>query len=438
MYNIYKEKGDIKIIFNSIICILFCLGIFLIPFDKLPFLNYSSYSPSSIFPFFLAFLFIMLKKFSIMKYDKWLNIFISISIGHSLISGMYYNNINSSIKHIITLVVGFSIFYTTRYAFKIKGGSKAYIRILKLSLAISLVLGYLQLLNQLGGHFHFIDKITSLFVTQVYSGRIQLVSSEPSWAIMHLLTFGVLLFAYKGKNKFLLLATVLLFFLTFSVLGYGIVLFSLVFLGLISKNKYRIKILIIVALLILSTFLVIPYIIDKLNIQGYYVQRFDYRYLFSQQFLMQDSSGFMRIISPVIGLLEFIHFPFGYGGGFYYVHFQDYIMKYFSYGLNLREVQYNFLDPVNTTARNLLVKLLCEEGLLNTIFFILFLKKIFNICKNNYTKFIFCVALMLTINFDSYAFVDFWFLLGIVASKHFKDIKEHKHKKLKIVWGKKE
>ena len=58
--------------------------------------------------------------------------------------------------------------------------------------------------------------------------------------------------------------------------------------------------------------------------------------------------------------------------------------------------------------------------------------------KNNYTKFIFCVALMLTINFDSYAFVDFWFLLGIVASKHFKDIKEHKHKKLKIVWGKKE
>lgn len=417
MNNLETVKTGESLI-RTVVLILFLISLSLITYDKLPFLNYSSYSPSSVFTFIAAFIFIIVVGYKRESYDKWLVIFIIISTVHSLISGIIYNDIATAIKHIATLIIGFSVFVVVRYAFVHKKDNRLYERVLILSLIFPIFLGFLQMIYQLGFKFNFINKLTSFFVAHVYEGRIQLTSSEPSWAVMHLLSLGIIvLFASRKRTKFMFISMVILFFMSFSALGYGVLLFSFLLFGLITKNKHRVKILLFVCIILFFIFDVIPILIDKFNIQGYYIQRFDYRYLFSPEFLATDGSGFVRIVFPTIGLLQFLDFPLGYGGGFYYIHFKEYLLNHFSYGLIFPEVQYNTLiNPENANPRNLFIKVLCEEGIAGAMFFILFLIGVFKQCKTKYSKFVYCLALSLLLNFDSYAFVDFWLLIGILTS----------------------
>ncbi len=410
------------LIIRTLILILFLISICLISFDKLPFLHYSSYSPSSIFTFFGAFVLILILGYKVESYDKWLIIFLCISIIHSIISGIYYNNIEKSLNHIVTLLVGFSIFITVRYAFKNKEAqSNLYENILIVSMFVPLLLGYLQLLNQLGFHISFINRLTSIFAYKVYEGRIQMGSSEPSWAAVHLLTIGaILLFRLKGKllKSIVVFLMSILFIMTFSSYGYGVLLLSLIVFGLINK-KSRLKVFLILIITLLLVFFIVPLILDIFNVNSYFNQRFDFSYIFSQEFLKSDASGFIRIIFPIIGLLEFINFPLGYGGGFYYIHFNDYLVKYFSYGLNFEEVKENYLVPGTATARNLFSKILSEEGIVQFIIFIMFLKGLFQKATTSYGKYVLCLAIAFLANFDTYAFVNFWFLLGVVSSGYY-------------------
>ncbi|MEI2464978.1 O-antigen ligase family protein [Niallia taxi] len=418
--NLKETQG--RLIIKTLILIFFLISISLISYDKLPFLHYSSYSPSSIFTFFGAFVLILLLGYKPEGYDKWLLIFIGVSIVHSVLSALYYDNIGKSFSHIVTLVVGFSVFITVRYAFSNKkANSNLYENILVLSMIIPLFLGFLQFLNQMGLHLAFINNLTSLLAYKAYDGRIQMASSEPSWAAVHILTIGAILL-YKSKRKpirrLVIAAMAFLFLMTFSSYGYGVFLLSLLIFGLITK-KSRMKVILSVVALLSVVFFVVPYVLDIFDVNSYFNQRFNYKYIFSQEFLQTDASGFIRIIFPVIGLLEFLHFPIGYGGGFYYVHFNEYLVKYFSYGLVFEEVQENYFVPGTATARNLFAKILSEEGFFQFIFFLLFLRGIFKKATSAYGKYVLCLAIAFLANFDTYAFVNFWFLLGVVSSGYF-------------------
>jgi hypothetical protein len=407
-------------IINTAILILFLISISLITYDNLPFLHYSSYSPSSIFTFLIAFILTITVGFKYQPYDKWLITFIAISIIHSLVSGVYYDDVVTSIKHIITLLVGLSVFTVVRFSFiKKKQNNRLFENVLMLSMLIPLLTGYMQLLSQMGANVSVIRTITSFFVVQVYDGRIQMASSEPSWASIHLLTiFVIILFKKAGRfRKIFLASTGLLFFLTFSSFGYGVLLFSFVLYGLITR-KYRFKMLALIAVTIFVIFIIVPWTLNYFNVNSYFNQRFNLNYLLSSDFLASDASGFVRIVFPVIGLLEFLGFPFGYGGGFYHIHFKQYLMEYFSYGLVHEEVMGNITGG-HANPMNFFAKILSEEGLISFILMVLFLRGIFKQCKSNYSKYIFCLALSFLLNFDSYAFVNFWFLIGIIASGYF-------------------
>ena len=418
---------------QTIILWMFLVSISLITYDKLPFLHYSSYSPSSIFTFFGAFALVLVIGYNYQYYDKWLIIFITISVIHSLASGIYYDDIGSSFQHIVTLAVGISIFIAVRYAFMFKKKNRLYENVLLLSLLWPLTLGYLQLLKQMGLGLSFVDRITAFFAQTVYIGRVQMASSEPSWAVMHLLTIGViLLFNAKGRPflKLILVAMSFLFLMIFSSFGYGVLFLSFILFGLITK-RYRFKMLVVLSIAWVIVFFVVPWLLDVFNVQGYYSQRFNYKYIFSQEFLASDASGFIRIVFPIIGLYQFIHFPFGYGGGFYYVHFNEYLLQHFAYGLQFDEVTLNFTQAGTATARNFFSKILSEEGIFQFVFFILFLKGIYRQCKTGYGKYVFCLALAFLSNFDTYAFVNFWILMGIISSGYFNERYSVAKKKVK-------
>lgn len=424
-------------IINTIIFILFAISMLLLTYDKLPFLNYASYSPSSIFTFFTAFFLILLVGYELKSYDKWIILFIIISVLHSIIAGLIFDDLNSSIQHIVTLLIGFSVFVVTRFSFERKKENLTYERILVISMIIPLFLGYLQLLNQLGLNLNFVNEITSLFAALVYEGRVQMGSSEPSWAVIHLLVIGTILIstAKKRFQKLIVFLMAILFILSFSGLGYGVLIFSLILFGLIT-NKYRGRVIALLISAAIVVFLVIPFIIDYFNVQGYFIARFDPRYLFSEKFLMTDQSGFVRIVFPLLGLIQFVNFPFGYGGGFFYTHFTEYLMQYFPYGYRFPEVVNYLYHPEIATSRNLFTKMLAEEGFYNFIIFIFFLIGIFRKVTGSYAKYIFCLAIALLINFDSYAFIDFWFLLGILASGYFNkdEVPTKIKKKYKLTW----
>lgn len=432
----YISKNKVP---NALFLVLFLISMSLLTYDKLPFLRYSSYSPSSIFTFAICFIIVLITGLRIYKYDKFLILFIFISIVHSMLSGIYYKDINSSFKHIITLFVGMTVYFSTRHAFSNKKYKYLYEKILIASLIVPIILGFLQLLNQIGLNIEIVNKVTSLFSFYVYPKRIQMASSEPSWASIHLLTVSsIFLFnsTTSRKQKIMLSLCLVLFLFIFSSYGYGVLIFSLILFGLITK-KSRIKVILFMFIFGLIVFKIVPLIIDIFNVQGYFNNRFDIKYLFSKDFLSEDASGFIRIIFPIIGLMEFIHFPFGYGGGFYYVHFNDYLIQHFSFGLNFAEVQQNYLQPqISATARNLFSKILSEEGIIQFIIFIFFLKGIFKQCKTNYGKYVLCLALAFMLNFDSYAYVNFWFLLGVISSGYFDNKEKYliNDKKYRIVW----
>ncbi|WP_394548799.1 O-antigen ligase family protein [Priestia aryabhattai] len=411
--NFTKMKND-KLI-RTLILWLFLVGISLITYDKLPFLNYSSYSPSAIFPFFAAFLFILLIGYKVERYDKWLIIFMIISTIHSLIAGAIYNDYNSSFTHIFTLIIGFSTFVVIRFAFLNKSDNRLYERAIFLSLIIPISLGFLQMINTFGFNIGFIYQITHVFAAHLFQGRIQLTSSEPSWAVMHLLALGSLVLFMSRRTKFTFTAMVILFFMSFSALGYGVLFFSFFLFGLITK-KHRGKVFVFMGVLIALVFILVPFLINVFDIQDYYIRRFDYRYLFSREFLATDASGFVRIVYPLIGWIQFIEFPLGHGGGFFYTHFREVITNHFLYGLSFESVQADYDAVQNTNARNLWMKLLSEEGIINLPFFILFLIGVFKKCKSNLSRYVFCLAISLLLNFDSYALVDFWLLLAVAAS----------------------
>lgn len=406
---------------HTIVIYLFMLGLLLLTYDRLPFFAYSNYAPSSIIAFVPAALLLLLKGATVDKDDVLLLVFAFLSIAHSLISAMIFDDFFAFIKHSIALITGLSVFFVSKYAFTLKEIKQKYIKIMLYSYTLPLLMGLMQIFNQFGLGIGYITEITSLFVTRNYVNRIQLLSGEPSWAAVHLMFLLVFLLflnvnvEYKGL--FIVISLVLLF-LTFSAYTYMTLFFSYLIFILVSGGiREKFKMIAAVFFTLVVVFGVTHGIINMFNIDDYYVNRFNLTHIMNNNLLRTDGSIFVRVVFPIIGILEFIDWPIGYGGGFYYVKATDYLMENYSYGLEHEEVQrYAYTNTM--TPMSLYSRLLAEEGLVAVLFFV-FLYNLLKKCKSNREKYIWSIMVSLLLNFASYAFVDFWILAAALSSKFF-------------------
>lgn len=407
--------------FNSVI-LLFVLTIFFLPYDSLPFFNYSVYSPSSVVFIVPALILHLITKPKISKINLCFLLFFFISALHSLLSGYIYHDLYTSVKHIVTLLVMLSSFLVAEYAFTFKEHYKMYTQAFIGAFALSLLAGCLQLLNQFNLQIGFIRWFTSLFVTRLYDVRIQMLSGEPSWAVLHLLVLIPFLYYSDYRSKFKDYSTgiaILLFFLAFSSYGYAVFLLSFVlFVLLCGKLDHIFKYLLYILFFTFSSIIVVNAFIQCFGINDYYAHRFSLDFYLNNNVLENDGSIFVRLVFPYIGVLEFLDFPFGYGGGFYYLKAGEYLSEFFSYGLNYGEVYYYFTNN-SMKPMCLYAKLLAEEGIFAILIFYFFysiLKK----CVSKREKYLWCLAMALNFNFASYACVDFWILLGALSGGFFR------------------
>ncbi|MFD1957711.1 O-antigen ligase domain-containing protein [Paenibacillus thailandensis] len=406
---------------RNLVMAMFLLSLSLLTYDSLPYIPFTVYRPVAMFPMFAASLLILFTDFRFKKGDLFLLGFLMYSIGHSMVVAAASGDIGSSFSHVVTQMFGLSMYRVSVYAAEqIKQDPellKSVARCVTVAFVPPLAAGFLQLADAFVVKNGFSGALTGLFSEKVYTRRIQMLSGEPSWAAIHMLSGGLLMFfLYKRgfrKQIVLLVATALLMVLSFSSYAYTVLLLALVFYVL-TTNKNRGRMIVILGACVLVIGFGVPYLIEAFNISGYFTDRFQFNFA---QMWQNDNSVFVRIAFPAIGFIEFIRHPiFGLGGGFYHTEAAELLRQYFSSGLKFTEV-YNlvYIHPEAATSRALVSKVFAEEGLIGVILFGGFLVSVFRSCgANPYSKFAFALCLSLVMNFDSYAFLNFWLLVGFI------------------------
>jgi len=369
---------------------------------------------------FAASALLLFTDFRFRRGDGLLVAFAMYSVGHSLAASIGYEDAASSLKHVITVLFGLSMYRVSVYIAEQVREDPALLRWIARSVAIGFVpplaAGFVQLADALVVRSGFSGTMTGWFSEKVYRGRMQMLSGEPSWAAIHLLSGGlVMLYLYRRgfRNQLaLFVAAAVLTVLSFSAYAYVVLLASLLIYALIA-GSHRGRVLLMLAGGVVVVAVVVPYLLEAFRVSGYFTDRF--RFDIARLF-REDNSFFVRTVFPAIGMLEFARHPlFGVGGGFYYVEFADHLLARFSSGLKFKEVyDLVFLQPEQATSRNLLSKLFAEEGLIGAVLFIGFLLSTLRSARGLYAKFAFALGVSLVMNFDSYAFVNFWLLIGFV------------------------
>jgi hypothetical protein len=411
---------------QKLIIALFLFSLAVITYDSLPYFSFSVYRPLAMFPMFAASCLLLFTGFRFVKGDLFFLAFLMYSIGHSLVMSVGYEDLGSSLKHVITLLFGISMYRISVYVAEQSQENPALKGRIAKSLLIAFVpplaAGFLQLMDSLFIRSGFSGSMTGLFSEKVYSGRIQMLSGEPSWAAIHMLSGGLLmLYLFKqGYRKLLIpfMAIVVLMVLSFSAYAYTVLLTALLIYVIIS-NRHRGRMLLVLAGCILVIAVGVPYLLETFRVSGYFTDRFQFDF---SHLIKTDNSYFVRVVFPAIGFLEFANHPiFGVGGGFYYREFTDLLLKYFSDGLIFKEVNdLAFNRPEMATSRNLVSKVFAEEGMVGVFLFIGFLISILRTAGTNpYAKFAFALSVSLVMNFDSYSFVNFWVLIGFLRGGFF-------------------
>jgi hypothetical protein len=414
-----REEQVIDI--RNVVMAMFLLSLSLLTYDSLPYIPFTVYRPVAMFPMFGASLLILFTDFRFKNGDLLLLGFFMYSIGHSLVVATMNGDLGSSISHAITQMFGLSMYRVSVYAAEqIKKDPellKNVARCIAIAFVPPIAAGFLQLADAFVVKTGFSTALTGLFSEKVYIRRIQMLSGEPSWAAVHMLSGGLLMFfLYKRgfrKMSILLASTALLMVLSFSSYAYTVLLLALVFYVL-TTNKNRGRMIVILGACVFVIGFGVPYLIQAFNISGYFTGRFQLNFT---QLWQNDNSVFVRIAFPLIGFIEFIRHPvFGVGGGFYYTEASELLRRYFSSGLKFSEVYHLvYIRPEAATSRALISKVFAEEGLIGVSLFGGFLVSVFRRCGTNpYSKFAFALCLSLVMNFDSYAFLNFWLLLGFI------------------------
>lgn len=403
------------------------ISLAVITYDSLPYFSFSVYRPLAMFPMFAASLLLLFTGFRFKAADGLLLLFAAYSIGHSLFVSMGTGDTGVSVKHAITLLFGLSMYRVSLYVASESRGDPALRRRIAVCLVAGLVpplaAGLVQLVDAYVLHSGLSSALTGLFSEKVYKGRIQMLSGEPSWAGIHQLSCGLLLLClYREGYRKLTLAPLIgcavLLVLAFSAYVYIVLLTALLFYVLIA-NRYRGRMLLALGAIGLVVTVGVPYLLETLSVSGYFTDRFQFNF---PHLLRADNSFFVRVVFPAIGMLEFWRHPiFGTGGGFYYREFAELLLHHFDYGMKFAEVK-NLVNehPEMATSRNLWSKLFAEEGLIGALLFIGFMASALRSSRGSpYAQFAFALCVSLVMNFDSYSFVNFWLLLGLIRGGWF-------------------
>lgn len=413
-------------ILSKLIIGLFLFSLAVVTYDSLPYFHFSVYRPLAMFPMFAASFLLLFTGFRFRQGDWLILLFAAYSIGHSLAVSIRYEEIGSSLKHGITLLFGLSMYRICVYIAeqsKTNPDLKGWIvKSLLVAFIPGLAAGFVQLVDSLAIRSGFSGFFTGLFSEKVYRGRIQMLSGEPSWAAIHMLSGGLLmLYLFKQGYRTLLLPLIgiaVLLVLSFSAYAYSVLLTALLIYVLIA-SRHRGRMLMVLAGGVLVVAIGVPYLLETFRVSGYFTDRFQFDF---NLLLKTDNSFFVRSVFPAIGFIEFANHPvFGVGGGFYYREFPDLLIKHFSDGLKFKEVYDLVFDrPEMATSRNLLSKVLAEEGLAGACLFFGFLISTFrSAAADPYAKFAFALCVALVMNFDSYSFVNFWILIGFIRGGFF-------------------
>lgn len=411
---------------RGLVIALFLLSLAVLTYDSLPYFHFSVYRPLAMFPMFAASFLLLFTGFRFRKGDGLLLAFALYSIGHSLAAAVGYEDMGSSFKHAVTVLFGLAMYRVSVYVAEQTKEDPALIgRISACVIAAfipPLAAGLLQLADALIVRSGFSGAWTGLFSEKVYKGRMQMLSGEPSWAAIHLLTGGLLaLDLYKRgfrQHRYLLAGIAVLLVLSFSAYAYMVLLIALL-IYVLTTGKHRGRMIVALAACVWIVAVGVPYLLEAFKVSGYFTDRFQFNF---ERLMQSDNSVFVRLVFPAIGFMEFAQHPLvGVGGGFYYREFTDHLLRHFSQGLGFKEVyDLVFLHPEWATPRNLLSKVFAEEGLIGAALFIGYLVSTFRRAgAHPYAKFAAALGVSLVMNFDSYAFVNFWLLAGFVRGGYF-------------------
>jgi len=417
---------------NPLHTMLLC-GILLIPFMSLPVMP-SDYRPISVFFLFPVSVFVYLKYIARSKVKKdilILSLFVLFSVVHSLILQPFL----TSLRAIVPLLLGFFSYIGINYYFQRTKVITVFNKLTKLFVFIA-ILGIIEILAMK----NLIPYSIKLFIGEVFSGkvssRIQLITMEGSWAAK-IIIFSIPIYVYHYcKNGYFYLSfyiLFLLFLLIFSLEGFAILGFALMFrffpvLIKLLFFKYRLK----YYLYGLISVMIIPLLILLvLNTEsGYQISRL-YKFVDAQSFskiLSLDGSTFIRIVYPALGFFIFWNNPFGVGLGGYAESFNSHIstisIKYSHFEEVVGDIKTVSADP-----KNLYSKIFSETGIIGVLLFMSFLFLQLRYLKYNinylpkYKLFFlanFFLAITCVIQFGSFAYLPFWFAFALNSAVYFK------------------
>jgi hypothetical protein len=258
--------------------------------------------------------------------------------------------------------------------------------------------------------------------------RIQLFSAEPSWASMQLLfIMPIIMYQLKRFKKImipLLIITIVLFLMSFSLQGFLTLIAALGLLFLVYIRKVNLKLTLLVSLTVIVLSVASFFIVRAVVGDTYFITRFYKIFEVNsiEAFFFIDGSVFIRLFYPLAALIMFVNHPWlGVGGGNYSFAFNDILYETFPRATRFMEVQQNLIN-YEANSKNIFTRLLGENGLLIAPFFILFVSRILNRFKNikidqkEILTFWIIIIFANMLQFDSYVYIKLWFMLALIVN----------------------
>lgn len=304
-------------------------------------------------------------------------------------------------------------------------------KILIVSLSFMCVIGAVQFLASVG----FLPKSVSRFVTLLFtyrmneSGRLQLVSGEPSMLVRNLLTIlPFLYFYYKGKFKrFYLVAISLFLILSGSTYGYLIVvffaLFHLAFFHLTFRSIRRL----LVASILFGAIMIVSY---QNFLPDYTKKKLDRVVQVASDpetlelIIAVDGSIFQRVVNPYIGFVSGGYSNYwGIGlDNFRYV-YPEYVLSLFPFAANYGAVEAVIEGDNYITPKSFYARVFSELGAVPFLIYMLFLLSLYVKIRRlrhdkrlyNFLSICFTLTVVIMISWDSLIYFNLLFLLTLIA-----------------------
>ncbi len=417
----------------------FVLAIFFLPFDSFPIFPVSStYRPISVLCLLVCFV-IRVFDGKLRKADLIIAVLTLIMGTHAVFGAYwYFGEYSHLLKTFITLILFFVIIASLNnilLALIRKHGIDYTLnfitKIFIVSLSFLCIIGAIQFLASIGIIPNSVSRsVTLLFTYRMSdSGRLQLVSGEPSMLVRNLLTIlPFLYFYYFGKFKRLFYVAIASFLiLSGSTYGYLIIVFfavfHLVFFHLTVKNIRKV--------LLAGTFFILVLVGSYQNfLPDYTKKKLDRVVQFTsdprniETIISVDGSIFQRVVNPYIGFVSGEYSSFlGIGlDNFRYV-YPEYVLRLFPFAARYGAVKDVISGENYITPKSFYARVFSELGLIPFLMYMLFLLylyiKIRQIKRDkslySFVSICFTLSVVIMISWDSLIYFNLLFLQVLIV-----------------------